>query len=149
MVRRDSLLKAVLETVPMKFRSLNEKAFNEGLALAVPASAQDAPPAGPAPAGPAKGDGAAPPAGPSSNEPSKEPAKKERKVDAKATEAIEKYRKMLHHPTAAGVKQVQARAEITLEMLPEPLVVRPHWRDLGEKGTEFRLDVEVPWARRP
>lgn len=113
------------------------------LALTVPALAQDAP------AGPGKSDGAAPPpaAGPAPAAKAPEggaaPAKRERKVDPKAAQAIDRYRKMLASPLNAGVGKLTARGELKLDMLPEPIVVRPNWK-AGKGG--FTLDVEIPDA---
>jgi hypothetical protein len=102
------------------------------LALSVPAAAQDAP------SGPSKREGE--PAAPAAKAP---PAaeKKERKADPKATAALERYRKLLHTPGSAGVKHLTARGELKLDMLPEPVVVRPRWKS-GKDG--FALDVEIP-----
>jgi hypothetical protein len=106
------------------------------LALALPAalaSAQDAPGGAPPPAPPGEAAKPAEKAGEAAT------AKKERKVDPKATAAIERYGKLLLHPGSMGAKELSAQGEVEVPDLPDPVIVKPKWT--AKDG--FALDIEV------
>jgi hypothetical protein len=96
------------------------------------------------PAGPAKSDGAAPaaPAEKKTDEAKPAPAKKERKVDPKAVEALESFAKRMHSPRSMGLKSLSARGEVETQMFPDPIVFRTTWA----ADRPLDIDVEVPAA---
>jgi hypothetical protein len=96
------------------------------------ALAQDAP-------GPGQGE---PAPGPGATEEKKpaEPAKKERKVDPKAQEVYDRYRKLAALPSSFGVKELTSRGEFApMQLGGETIVIRPTWK--AEGGLTFKFEL--------
>jgi len=115
----------------VKYAALLSIAF-----VCAPAVAQDDPAKKPDPAPPAPAPVPAPPA-PSGGE-KKPEAKKERKVDAAAMKALDRYKTLVHAPASAGIKSVAGKGAI--EQGGMRIGIDPKWsEDAG-----FDIEVTLP-----
>lgn len=102
---------------------------------AAPVRAEDPPKPAAPPAGPSDGAAPAKPEGEAAAAP-----KRERKVDARAADALRRYAKLLLLPSSGGAKSLAAQGEMRLEMIPEPIALSPKWTE----ADGFSLGVAIP-----